>query len=246
VPGIPELVAKLHILLHALIAPGAIGHPDAIRVPLAFRVGTDDVPGDPAAREMIEAREPPHHRIGMLECGRERHADADVTGRRRQDRNEGRRLVDGTLDGVFDRSVRAAFVIVIRSEFVGNEDRVEQAALHRPRHMLPIGGTAPVPVDLVLGMSPHAGGVTVDAVLDEAQQMGWFLRHRAALRRVFRKLRAPVRPPQRRSTSRTTTGPTLLLTASSAQSARSSPPGSRSRPMACRRSSSMSASCSRS
>ena len=60
---------------------------------------------------------------------------------------------------------------VVGRELVGDEHGVEQAALHGARHVLPIFGAGEVPADLVLRMTPHAGGVTVHAVLDEAQKM---------------------------------------------------------------------------
>jgi len=64
---------------------------------------------------------------------------------------------------------------VVRRELVGNEDGVEQTALHRARHVLPVLDSREVPADLVLGMAPHSGGVAVDAVLDEAEQMRFLL-----------------------------------------------------------------------
>ena len=64
---------------------------------------------------------------------------------------------------------------VVGRQFVGDEHRVEQAALHGPRHVLPVVRTGEMPADLVLRVAPHAGRMAVHAMLDEAQQMRAFL-----------------------------------------------------------------------
>ena len=79
------------------------------------------------------------------------------------------------LHGPLHDGIGAVLVRVVGRELVGDEHPVEQAALHRPRHVLPIFGPREVPADLVLRVTPHSGGVTVHAVLDEAQKMCAFL-----------------------------------------------------------------------
>jgi hypothetical protein len=174
-PRIPKLIADLHILIEPLVAPGAIGHGVAVSVPLALRIGRDDVPGDAAVRQMVEAREPAAHRIRMLEGRRQCDADTEVFGRRRNDRNNGRGFVRRALHRPLHDGIGAVLVRVIRSELIGDEHPVEQSALHRSRHVLPIFGPREVPPDFVLRVTPHSGCVTVHAVLDETQKMCAFL-----------------------------------------------------------------------
>src|SRR5712691_146678 len=98
-----------------------------------------------------------------------------MSGCRGDNRNNGRRLVHRALYGVFYGGVRTAFIVVIRSKLVRNKHRVEQAPLHRARHVLPIAGPRPVPVYFVLWMAPHACRMTIDAMLDKSYEVSAFL-----------------------------------------------------------------------
>src|SRR6202035_344418 len=66
-PGIPKLIADLHVFFHSLIPSRSFSHLGAISIPFALGIGANDVPGHASAREMIKAGKPTDHRIRMLE-----------------------------------------------------------------------------------------------------------------------------------------------------------------------------------
>src|SRR5260370_25483310 len=100
-----------------------------------------------------------------------------MTSCRGYNRNNGRRLVYRALNRVFYGCVRAAFVVAIRRKLVRNEHRVEQAPLHRARHVLPVAGPRPVPVNFVLWMAPHSCRMTIYAMLDKSEEVSALLDH---------------------------------------------------------------------
>src|SRR5882724_10921868 len=110
----------------------------------------------------------------MFESRRERYANTEMFCCRRDDWHNGRRFMGGALDGPPDGFIGAVGVSVVRSEFVGNEHGVEKSSLHRSGHMLPVFRAREIPIYLILWMSPHAGGVAIDAVLYESEQMRFF------------------------------------------------------------------------
>jgi hypothetical protein len=58
---------------------------------------------------------------------------------------------------------------VVGGQFIRDEHRVEQAPLHGSSHMLPIFRPRKVPTHFILGMPPHAGGMAIDAMLNETK-----------------------------------------------------------------------------
>ena len=178
----------------------------------------------PCRREMVEARKPAAHRIGMFESGRKRDPDAEVLGCGGDDGDDRGWLVRWALHRPFDDRVRAVLVGVVRREFVGDEHRIEQSALHGSGHVLPVFRRRKAPPHLVLGMAPHTGRVTVHPVLDESQQMSLLLvrrRHAYAFcsRNSLHGVRAArwfgTQPPALSSTKKASPHPAAVTSASS-------------------------------
>src|ERR1700730_8977161 len=69
-PGIPELIANLHVLFHSLVPARPFRHFYAISVPFALGIGANDVPSNASSGQVVETRKSADHRIGMFErCG---------------------------------------------------------------------------------------------------------------------------------------------------------------------------------
>ncbi len=79
----------------------------------------------------------------------------------------------GKLHRIFYRGIRAALVVVVRRQFVGNEHPGKKTALHGAGHVFPIRRRAPIPVDLVLVMPPHSHGMAIHPMLDKSQQVSF-------------------------------------------------------------------------
>ena len=57
-PGIPKLVADLHVLLELIVASSPLRQFSSVSLPLALGIRRDDVPRDPPGRQMIQAGKP--------------------------------------------------------------------------------------------------------------------------------------------------------------------------------------------
>jgi hypothetical protein len=138
-PRVPQPAAEVDVFGDAFVADRPVRHLLAVRGELRRRVRADDVPGDPPAREMVERREPPRHRVRVLERRRQRDADTQTRRRPGDDGRQRRGFVRRGLYRVADGRVTAVLERVVRGELVGQEDRVEEPALQRARQVLPVG-----------------------------------------------------------------------------------------------------------
>ena len=77
----------------------------------------------------------------------------------------------GALHRIFHTGIRAVFVVVVGGQLIGNEHGIKQPPLHRAGHVLPVGRTAPVPVNFVFWVSPHASGMAVNSMLNKTEKM---------------------------------------------------------------------------
>ena len=135
----PKLVDDLHVVVGDVIA--------FVMLPLlrqAHRAGSavletgDDVPTDPAVRQMVERGEFAREKIGRLVGQIAGDAEAQMLSDISHRRDEEHRIVHRKHRGAFDRSARTSFENVIDAIGVGEEDRsrtgrVRPIALRRPK-----------------------------------------------------------------------------------------------------------------
>ena len=157
--SLPQLVGDLQILLGARVAL-VVGRQPAEAEILARvgQVGGHDVPGDPAAAEVIQRRDLAGEGEGRDLKHGAREGEAEMLGRHRHGRNQRRRVVRRDLHRFLDRGLGPAQVEVVGADDIRQEERVEAALFQQPRQLDP--GLGPVVVALAR-VVPHP-----EAVLD--------------------------------------------------------------------------------
>lgn len=130
VPGaFPQLVDDLGVLLGPLIALVvllAFRQPEVARRVLQ-RAG-DDVPADAPLGGVVEGGDLAGERERMILQHRTGDHQAEVLGGQRQGRNDRRRIVIRDLQALAQIGLPPAAVVVVQSDHVGEEDRVELPA----------------------------------------------------------------------------------------------------------------------
>ncbi|GJE42416.1 hypothetical protein AEGHOMDF_1588 [Methylobacterium soli] len=130
--SLPELVEDIEVLFGIVVAPVVRGQAAAALPAMgAVEIAGDDVPADPAPRQVVEGREAPGEGVGRLVVDIDRDAEAQMLGGRRHGGDEQGRLVDGKLHGLPGGHIDAAAVNVVDADDVGDEEPVEQAALQK-------------------------------------------------------------------------------------------------------------------
>jgi hypothetical protein len=124
---------------------------------------------------MIERRQAAGEQIRCLIGSVRRDTEANVSGHCSHDRHDKQRVVDGDLHRVPDRSRRRPAIDIVNADDVGQENRVEQAALGCPGQMLPVFDIG-VTRRLIARMRLHAVLDVADAVHVEGVEPD-FLRH---------------------------------------------------------------------
>lgn len=137
--ALPQLVTDLQVLLGDVV-PAVVSllraHSEVENA--TVEVGGDDVPGDPPTGEMVERRHAPGEGIGVLErhgCG---DSEPEIFGRGRHRGNQLQRIVHRKLDAAPDRRIAAVAVDIVDSEHIGEEHRVDLAALEGLGHLDPV------------------------------------------------------------------------------------------------------------
>ena len=118
------------------------------------QIAGDDIPSDPATRQVVERRQPPGERIRMLESGARGDTKPEVFGGVGHRRDEQQRIGHRDLGALPDRRFVGAGVHVVGAQHVGDEQPVETATFERLRQFNPVveGVVVPRPV---VGMTPH-------------------------------------------------------------------------------------------
>ena len=118
------------------------------------QVPGDDIPPDPATRQMIERRQPTGERVRMLEPGARRDPEPEMFGGVGHRRDEQQWIGHRDLGALANRRLVGAGVHVVGAQDVGDEQPVETATLERLRQINPVveGVVVPRPV---VGMTPH-------------------------------------------------------------------------------------------
>jgi hypothetical protein len=140
-PGaLPELVEHLDVLVGVVVAVVVRELVLLAHVARgAGQVAGHDVPSDPAPGEVVERAQSAGERIGVLERGAGRDAEAQVLGDRGHRAHQEDRIVHRDLGAVADRGLVGAAVDVVGAEHVGDEDAVEGRALQQLREIRPVG-----------------------------------------------------------------------------------------------------------
>src|SRR5437764_69716 len=84
---------------------------------------------------MVKAGEPPHHRIRVLKRRRQRHTDAKMPRRGRDDRDDRRWLMHRALDRIPHGVVGGAAAVVVRSDLP-----IRKSLRHQARDLKLLGG----------------------------------------------------------------------------------------------------------
>ena len=200
--SLPELVGDLQVLLGAGVAL-VVGRQSAEAEvgPRVGQVGGHDVPGDPAAGDVIQRRDLAGEGEGRHLQHRAGEGEAQVLGRRRHGRDQRHGIVGRDLHRLDDRGLRPGAIEVVGADHVREEERIEAAALKQPGELDP--GLDPVELALAR-VVPHPEAVldVGDAVHRERVEVDAFahrrpapkLRPRASMARP-RPLRKAVRAP---------------------------------------------------
>ena len=167
--ALPELVGHVDVLVGPGIALVVRGEALETEVARGVRqVVGDDVPGDPALAGVVEGGDPPREVEGVLLQDRGGERDAEVLGGVGDRAGQHRRVVARDLQPCLEVLPLVTPVRRVEADHVGEEDRVELAALERLGEVdpvvetvevrLPRVGSAPGSLDDVAGRVHHERG----------------------------------------------------------------------------------------
>ena len=174
--GFPQFINRLHIVFGdfvAVVVAGLLRPAHAARG--AVQVSGDDVPADPPAGQMIQGAHAAGEGVGVFVGQGAGDAETEVPGHVGHGGNDHQRVVHRHLHGVFQRGGGRSAVDIVNPQHVGQEDRVELAALQRAGEVHPVVQRV-VAVRPVARVGPQAGRLVADAVHVEGVQAD-LLRH---------------------------------------------------------------------
>jgi hypothetical protein len=161
----PELVDEFHVFFGDLVARVVARLLRRARdTPRgAVQIAGDDVPADAPLRQVIERRHAPREGEGRLVGERAGDAEAQVLRHRRHGRDGEQRVIQRDLRGFPQRIVGIAAIDVVHAQNIGQEERIELAALQDPREVGPIG-EIDVAIGAVARVPPQPRRLMHDAV----------------------------------------------------------------------------------
>ena len=168
-PAFPELEARLHDLVGAVVAHVArrqLVLAEIARLEVADR--GHDVPRHAAFAQHVERAQRAGDLVGIVKGRRQGGAEADVPGDARHHRQHRQRIEKPHLATAAQNGVEVATVVVEEAQGVSEEQAVEPALLQYPRDMLVPGGVEEIVVGL--GMAPHTVVMAGRPGLEERHQ----------------------------------------------------------------------------